>query len=473
MVGGEGFDEGFEFTFHDEGEVVGGETDPVIGEAILREVIGADLFVAFACADLFAAGGVDAALLFGPFFFEKAGRENFHGVGAIFNLRAAVLAADDEACGDVHDLDGGIGGVDALAPWATGAADFDADFVGPNMEFHLFGFGEDGDGGGGGMDAALGFGGGNALDAVDSALLAHGGEDGGAAEFKDNFFETAEFGLASGEGFHFPSPHFGVAGVHAVKVSCEDGGFGSSCARTNFDEGIAMFVGVGGENGSKDGFAGGCLFAGEFGVFVDGELAEFGIGGGGAEGFIFLAAGEEGNEAAGGFGAGADARMFSGEIAGAGGLAVEARLRHFTIQFLKAVFEKSELGGGFHKGKGGTPPVPLGNGQVNPRGRLGALFGLGCGGGGVETAAEFLHATCGIDEFLGASEEGVAGGADTQADLGFGGAGMVDGPTGAGHGAIDVGRMDFGFHRTSNQTRREAMRQALCPPNPKELFMTV
>jgi hypothetical protein len=91
-------------------------------------------------------------------------------------------------------------------------------------------------------------------------------------------------------------------------------------------------------------------------------LAEFGIGGGGAEGFVFLASGEERDEAAGGFGACADTRMFSGEIAGAGGLAVEARLRHFTIQFLEAVFEKSELGGGFHEGKGGTIPVPLGYG---------------------------------------------------------------------------------------------------------------
>lgn len=123
-----------------------------------------------------------------------------------------------------------------------------------------------------------------------------------------------------------------------------------------------MFVWIGGKNGAQDSFSGGGLFAGEFGVFVDGELAEFGIGGGGAEGFVFLASGEEGDEAAGGFGACADTRMFSGEIAGAGGLAVEARLRHFTIQFLEAVFEKSELGGGFHEGKGGTIPVPLGYG---------------------------------------------------------------------------------------------------------------
>ena len=107
----------------------------------MREVISADLFVAFACADLFTAGGVDATLLFGPFFFEKAGGKNFHGVGAIFNLGATILATDNEACGDVHDLDGGIGGVNALASWTARAADFDADFVGPNMELHFFGFG--------------------------------------------------------------------------------------------------------------------------------------------------------------------------------------------------------------------------------------------------------------------------------------------------------------------------------------------
>jgi hypothetical protein len=91
-------------------------------------------------------------------------------------------------------------------------------------------------------------------------------------------------------------------------------------------------------------------------------LAQLGIGTGSAKGFIFLAAGEEGDEEAGGLGPGTNAGMFPGEIAGAGGLAVEAWLRHFTIQFLEAVFEKCELGGGFHEGKGGTIPVPLGYG---------------------------------------------------------------------------------------------------------------
>jgi hypothetical protein len=362
VVGGEGFDEGFEFALHDEGKIVGGEADAMVGETILGKIIGTDLFVTFACADLFTAGGVDATLFFGPFFLEEPCGKNFHGVGAIFNLGATILATDNEACGNVHDLDGGIGGVNALASWTARAADFDAYFVGPNMELHFFGFGEDGDGGGGGMNAALGFGGGNALDSMDAAFLAHGGEDGWAAEFKNNFFEAAKFGLAGGEGFHFPTPHFGVATVHAEEISSEDGGLGSSCSGTNFDEGIAVFVWIGGKNGAQDGFSGGGLFAGEFGVFVDGKLAEFGIGGGGAEGFVFLASGKEGNKAAGGFGACADARMFSGEIAGAGGLAVEARLRHFTIQFLEAVFEESELGGGFHEGKGGTIPVPLGYG---------------------------------------------------------------------------------------------------------------
>ena len=112
------------------------------------------------------------------FCFEQAGAQDVEGLFLVLLLAAPVLAADDHAGGDVEDLDGGIGGVDALAAGAAGAADFDADFVGLEFEIDFLGLGQDGDGGGGGVDAALRLGGGDALDAVDAALVAHLAEDG-------------------------------------------------------------------------------------------------------------------------------------------------------------------------------------------------------------------------------------------------------------------------------------------------------
>ena len=92
-------------------------------------------------------------------------------------------------------------------------------------------------------------------------------------------------------------------------------------------------------------------------------------------------------------------------------------------------------------------------GRGFPRGRLGALFRLRLGGGGRvvgETAAEFFHAAGGIDEFLGSGEERVAGGANTEAELGLGGAGLVGRPTGTGHGGGNVFGMSFRFHEEEN-----------------------
>ncbi|KRO62632.1 MAG: hypothetical protein ABR82_07115 [Verrucomicrobia subdivision 6 bacterium BACL9 MAG-120507-bin52] len=117
---------------------------------------------------------------------------------------------------------------------------------------------------------------------------------------------------------------------------------------------------------------------------------------------------------------------------------------------MKAGFEAGELGGGIHGGGGGTEPTPEGEGTVNPRGRLRALFRLGGGGRGVETATEFFDTTGGVDQLLGAGEERVAGGTDSKTNLGFGGAGVIDRTAGTGHDTGFKLGMNFCLHRTEN-----------------------
>ncbi len=53
---GDGVDHVVDLAVEDSGQVVDGERHAVVGEAVLRKVIGADLVRAFARADLAAAG---------------------------------------------------------------------------------------------------------------------------------------------------------------------------------------------------------------------------------------------------------------------------------------------------------------------------------------------------------------------------------------------------------------------------------
>ena len=68
------------------------------------------------------------------------------------------------------DADGGVGRIDALATVAAGAVDVDAEVFLFNFEVFFGGFGKDGNSDGRRMDAALGLGNWDTLDAVDAAF---------------------------------------------------------------------------------------------------------------------------------------------------------------------------------------------------------------------------------------------------------------------------------------------------------------
>lgn len=235
----------------------------------------------------------------------------------------------------MHDLDGGVGGVYALAAGAGGAADFDADFVGLEFEVHFFGFWEDGDGGRGGVDAALGLGGGDTLDAVDAALVTEAAEDFVAADFHDDFLEAADIGRAGFEGFDLPAAGFGEAGVHADEIGGEEGGFVAACACTDFEEGIAALKGVAGEDGDLDD------------VFELGEAALDDVYLGGGQGLKFGITAGGHLAAVGEFGdlflvevpvfqEGVELAMFAGEFTGFFGVVKEAGVSHEILEELEA-----------------------------------------------------------------------------------------------------------------------------------------
>ena len=275
----QGVDGGLEHAFHDHVELVVGEADAVVGEAVLGEVVGADFFAAVAGAYLlFAVFGLELVDAFG-FYFVETGAEDSHALFSIFDLRFFVLAGDDSVGGDVRDADGGVGGVDGLAARAGGAEGVDAEVFGFDLDVDFFGFGEDGDSDGGGVNAALGFGGGDALNAVDSGLVLHEGVDLVAFEDGGDVLETAaDAGLGLGEDFDLPLVLLSEAEVHAEDFGYEERGFVAAGAGAELDDDVLVVVGVLGEEEDFELFFDGGE-AGLEGVELGlSHLADFGVG---------------------------------------------------------------------------------------------------------------------------------------------------------------------------------------------------
>ena len=88
-----------EFAVHDFAELVQGEADAMVGDAILRKVVGADFFGAIAGFDLPAPLGGDLVVLLLLLDFVKARAKHAHGFGAVLDLRFLVLLRDHQAAG--------------------------------------------------------------------------------------------------------------------------------------------------------------------------------------------------------------------------------------------------------------------------------------------------------------------------------------------------------------------------------------
>src|SRR5262249_47110364 len=89
--------------------------DAVVGHAVLREVVRPHLLRAFAAADLRTALGrlLGTAALQLPLVEARA--QDLERALAVLDLRALVLAGDDEAARQVRDTHRRVGRVDRLA----------------------------------------------------------------------------------------------------------------------------------------------------------------------------------------------------------------------------------------------------------------------------------------------------------------------------------------------------------------------
>ena len=87
----------------------------MVGDAVLRKVVGANLLRAIAASDHpFARGGqLGFALL--PLDVVEARLQDFERLLPILDLRLLVLTGDDHTAGEVGDADRGVSRVDRLS----------------------------------------------------------------------------------------------------------------------------------------------------------------------------------------------------------------------------------------------------------------------------------------------------------------------------------------------------------------------
>src|SRR4051812_49274725 len=185
----------------------------MVGDAVLREVIGADLLAAIAGADLRLAllrhGG---SLLF-LLDLVKTRTQDAHTFFTVLYLRFFVLAADHGAGWNMRDAHGGICGVHGLSAGTRGAESIDAQIFGFDLDIDILGFGQHGNRDGGSVNAPLGLGLRNALHAMHAAFVFQFRIRALAFDQRNNLFKPADAGLGTGEDLHLPSLLFGEATV--------------------------------------------------------------------------------------------------------------------------------------------------------------------------------------------------------------------------------------------------------------------
>src|ERR671922_294486 len=219
VLGGERLGEIVQLAVEGRVEPVLRELDPVVGDAILGEVVGADLLRPLARADLRPPRRLLLLALLRALELVEPRPQHAHRLRLVLELRLLVLHRDDDACGHVRDAHSRVGRVHALAARAGRAVDVDLQVVRVDLHLDLLDLGHHGDRCRRGVDAALRLRLRDTLHAVRAALPLEDGVRPVTLDPEHDFLETAGLVRARSEHFALEAAPLRVAGEHPVEVA--------------------------------------------------------------------------------------------------------------------------------------------------------------------------------------------------------------------------------------------------------------
>ena len=118
-------DDGFDLAVHKGIQGVERQSNAVVCDSALREIIGADAFASVARADLTAALIGDLSISLRFFNVIELCTEQLHRFIFILELAALLLTFYDDTARFMNDADSGFGLIDVLTARAAGFAGFD------------------------------------------------------------------------------------------------------------------------------------------------------------------------------------------------------------------------------------------------------------------------------------------------------------------------------------------------------------
>jgi len=221
-------------------EVVRLESDAVIGDAVLGEVVGADALRTVHRPNLTLATVRRFNVRGFPGDYLPTACKDLAGALLVLELRTLVLAGDDDAGRKVRDSDSRVGRVDALTALAGRTVDVDTQVTFVDLDLlDLFGLRVDQNAGSRSVNAPLGFGDGHSLDAVNAALELQPRPHSVrgvrlALDRQRGFLVSAEIGDRRVENLHAPAVPFALPDVHAGQVRGEERGFFAALTGLHF-----------------------------------------------------------------------------------------------------------------------------------------------------------------------------------------------------------------------------------------------
>ncbi len=255
------------------------QPDPVVGDAVLRVVVGADLLGAFALPDL----GLSNRRLLGrePAALElvEARAQHAHRLVAVLQLRALVLHRDHDPGRQVGDPDGGVGRVDRLATGPRGAEDVDLQVLLLDRDVDVLRLGHHRDRRRRGVDAPLRLGVGDALDAVGAALVLVDRVGALALDRVDALLEAAAVARAHLDRLPAEAAPLSVALEHPREVARPERRLVAADAGANLDDHVLVVGGIPLEQREPQL----ALEPLDLGGVVGAELGELGLAAGGFE----------------------------------------------------------------------------------------------------------------------------------------------------------------------------------------------